>query len=465
MRRWKLWRSWGEEMEKKSESTYVTKKNLAKFLLGSGFGVLMFLVPIPSGKSFTTLLDFVKTWISNLLGGSLIYIVTVLLVVAAVVSLIDFIFKPEVIRKNNYLRKAFSTTPLYLASKVIGAVTGVMVLFQVGPEVVISADTGGSIIDLCETLLCILVAFSFVLPFLTDCGIMEFLGVITRPVVRPLFHVPGRAAVDLIASWFGASNAAVILTREQYMKGFYTKREAGYIMTNFSLVSVPFCLMVAETIGRDAEFPVFYLSICVVGVILAVILVRIPPIFTIPNTYREAVGKQVAEDLPEEKGVLAYALESSCKRAEEFHVDTVLSSGLEVMMGMMFDLIPIVASWGVIALAIATYTPFFDWISYPMGLYLQLFGVENAFVVAPATLVGFTDMFIPALLMTGMDLTAKTSFIVGALSLIQIIYLTEVGTVIIKSEVPLGFWKLLVIFLERTLIAIPILTLIANLIY
>ena len=216
------------------------------------FGVLMFLVPIPSGKSFTTLLDFVKTWISNLLGGSLIYIVTVLLVVAAVVSLIDFIFKPEVIRKNNYLRKAFSTTPLYLASKVIGAVTGVMVLFQVGPEVVISADTGGSIIDLCGTLLCILVAFSFVLPFLTDCGIMEFLGVITRPVVRPLFHVPGRAAVDLIASWFGASNAAVILTREQYMKGFYTKREAGYIMTNFSLVSVPFCLMVAETIGRDA---------------------------------------------------------------------------------------------------------------------------------------------------------------------------------------------------------------------
>ena len=314
-------------------------------------------------------------------------------------------------------------------------------------------------------MLCILVEFSFVLPFLTDCGIMEFLGVITRPVVRPLFHVPGRAAVDLIASWFGASNAAVILTREQYMKGFYTKREAGYIMTNFSLVSVPFCLMVAETIGRDAEFPVFYLSICVVGVILAVILVRIPPIFTIPNTYREAVGKQVAEDLPEEKGVLAYALESSCKRAEEFHVDTVLSSGLEVMMGMMFDLIPIVASWGVIALAIATYTPFFDWISYPMGLYLQLFGVEDAFVVAPATLVGFTDMFIPALLMTGMDLTAKTSFIVGALSLIQIIYLTEVGTVIIKSEVPLGFWKLLVIFLERTLIAIPILTLIANLIY
>ena len=36
-----------------------------------------------------------------------------------------------------------------------------------------------------------------------------------------------------------------------------------------------------------------------------------------------------------------------------------------------------------------------------MGLYLQLLGVEEAFAVAPATLVGFTDMFISALLITG----------------------------------------------------------------
>ena len=171
------------------------------------------------------------------------------------------------------------------------------------------------------------------------------------------------------------------------------------------------------------------------------------------------------EDLPDEKGILEYALESSCKRASEFHADTVLSSGLEVMMGTLFDLIPIVASWGVIALAVATYTPLFDWISYPMGLYLQLFGVQDAFAVAPATLVGFTDMFIPALLLAGADVAVKTKFIIGVLSLVQIIYLTEVGTVVIKSEVPLGFGKLFILFMERTLIAIPLIVLFANFIY
>lgn len=439
----------------------ISGKNLAKFIICSLIGIGMFLVPVPQGDSFTTLLDFVKNFLADLFGGALPYILLVIIVVSAVMSLYDFICKPDWIRKNHYLKKAFTTTPLYLISKIIGAVVVVMVVFGIGPEFVTSIDTGATMIDLSETLLCIVLGFSFFLPFLTDCGIMEFLGIIMKPVVRPLFKVPGRASVDLIASWFGASNAAVILTREQYMKGFYTKREAGYIMTNFSLVSIPFCLMVANTIGITNLFPAFYLTICVVGILLAVIIARIPPIRTLPNTYQEKTGKMLDEEVPQEKGTLNYALELSCKRAEKFNAKTVVSSGFEVVVGMFFDLIPIVIAWGTVALIIATYTPVFDWISYPMGLYLQLLGVEEAFAVAPATLIGFTDMFIPALLITGVA-SVKTKFIIGVLSLVQIIYLTEVGAIIIKSEIPLNFWKLLIIFLERTIIAIPLIVLMAN---
>lgn len=446
-----------------TKTTHVTKKNMLKFILGSAFGVLMFLVPIPQGESFTTLLDFLKSWIKGLFGGSLNYIIMVLLIVSAVMSLYDYFAKPDWIRKNHYLTRAFTTTPLYLISKVIGAVMVVMIVFQAGPEVVISVDTGITMIDLCGTLFSIVLAFSFILPFLTDCGIMEFLGVILKPVVRPLFRVPGRASVDLIASWFGASNAAVILTREQYMKGFYTKREAGYIMTNFSLVSIPFCLLIADSLGIANLFPPFYLCICVVGVILAIILVRIPPISRIPNTYREKTGKQIDEEIPDETKPLAHALEMSCARAESFNAKAVGTSGLEVVVGMLFDLIPIVVAWGTIALIIATYTPLFQWISYPFGMYLDLLGVPEAFAAAPATLVGFTDMFIPALLITGLT-SVKTKFIIGVLSLVQIIYMTEVGTIIIKSEIPLNFWKLLILFLERTIIALPLIVLFANII-
>lgn len=445
-----------------TKSTAVNPKNLLKFILGSAFGVLMFLVPIPQGDSFTTLLDFLKTGLKNLMGVSMNYIIVGILVVSAVMGVIDMVFKPDFIRKNTYLSKAFHTTPFYLGSKILGAIFACMIVFGFGPEAVTSADTGVTMLDLCNTLLCIVVSFSFILPFLTDCGIMEFLGVLLRPVVRPLFHVPGRASVDLIASWFGASNAAVILTREQYMKGFYTKREAGYIMTNFSLVSIPFCLMIANTVNVSHLFPSFYLCICLVGIILAVIGIRIPPISTIPDTYQEKTGKQINEDLPENTKLLPYALEMSCQRAEKFTLSKILSSGMEVVVGMFFDLVPVVMAWGMVALMIATYTPVFQWISYPIGLYLQLFGVEEAFAVAPAALIGFTDMFIPALLITGVE-SFKTRFIIGVLSLVQIIYMTEVGAIIIKSEIPLNFWKLLIIFLERTLIAIPLIVLFANL--
>lgn len=443
------------------KTNVVNPKNLVKFILGSAFGALMFLVPIPYGDSFTTLLEFCKNFLKSLFGGSLPYILVVLAVIGSALTVYDWFCKPEWIRKNHYLSKAFSTTPLYIVSKVTGTVVACMVVFGFGPEFITSIDTGATMVDLCCTLICIVLSFSFLLPFLTDCGIMEFLGVILRPVVRPLFRVPGRASVDLIASWFGASNAAVILTREQYMKGYYTKREAGYIMTNFSLVSIPFCLLIADTVGIAHLFPAFYLSICIVGVVLAIVLCRIPPICTLPDTYQEKTGKQLVEDVPEEKSMMTYALEQSCARAESFGMKSVISGGMEVVMGMLFDLIPIVLSWGTLALIIATYTPVFDWISYPMGLYLNLLGVEEAFAVAPATLVGFTDMFIPALLIGGIQ-SVKTKFVIGALSLVQIIYLTEVGAIIIKSEIPLNLWKLFVLFLERTLIAIPLLVLCAN---
>lgn len=95
---------------------------------------------------------------------------------------------------------------------------------------------------------------------------------------------------------------------------------------------------------------------------------------------------------------------------------------------------------------------------------MKLFSVKEAFAAAPATLVWFTDMFIPALLLGGIS-SVKTKFIVGVLSLVQIIYLTEVGTIIIKSEIPLNLWKLFLIFMERTLIAIPLIVLFANLFY
>ena len=58
-----------------------------------------------------------------------------------------------------------------------------------------------------------------------------------------------------------------------------------------------------------------------------------------------------------------------------------------------------------------------------------------------------------------------TRFIIGCVSIIQIIYMTEVGTLILKSRIPLQIGELFLIFVLRTLITLPLITAIAHFIY
>lgn len=439
-------------------------KNLAKFIGFSLIGIIMFLIPISSGESFNTLIGMVSDWIQEV-GASILPIVVICcMTITAILSLIDYCFKPDWIRESSTLSKLFSGPMSQLLTKCTAMIVALLVYFKVGPQIIISEATGGTMLGLGKTLLAITVPISFLLPFLTDCGVMEFLGVISKPVVRKLFKVPGRASVDLVTSWFGAANAAIIVSREQYMKGYYTARETAIIMTNFSLVSIPFCLVISGAIGVDHLFPAFYGITCLVGLLLALIMPRIAPLSTLPDTYYEEVGKQINEDVPVGTNIMQHALGEACKRAETFRVTSIFTTGKDIIGGIVFNLIPTVIAWGTAALVVVEYTPVLKWLSYPMGLYLQVLGLEDAFAAAPATIAGFADMFIPALLLANVG-SLETRFVIGILSLVQIIYMTEVGAIIVQSKVPLDTKKLAIIFIERTLIALPIIVILSKLVF
>src|SRR5699024_11811345 len=102
--------------------------------------------------------------------------------------------------------------------------------------------------------------------------------------------------------------------------------------------------------------------------------------------------------------------------------------------------------------------------SQPMVYLLELMRIPEAEAAAPATIAGFIAMFMPAVLASGIE-AEITRFFIGALSLVQIIYLTEMGTLLLISKMPVNCCHLLAIFILRTLISIPIIALIAHLIY
>ena len=443
------------------------QRNIPKFIIMSLIGAFLFLALIPDGDGGANIpLGYAISWLTALFGDIFIteyaqgsfglhYLLALILITVSFLGTVAaYLFKPAFIMDNPKIKDTFYSSPVYFISKAIGFVVVWMLFLGIGPAQVINSFTGDIMIGLTASLVVIFLFLIPAIPLLTGFGLMEFLGVLIRRVVRALFTLPGRASVDLMASWFGSSAAAVLITRDQQERGFYTGREASVIATNFCFVSLPFTFFIVSFVDLQSYFLHFYLVMCATCIVLALILPRIWPLRSLPDTYLADVGKQIDEDVPTGTSRFKYAVQLAGERAQNTKAKDVAKSCAYNYLNIFMDLIPIILAWGTVALMIAELTPFFDWISLPMGYFLSLFGIEGAFDYAAATLVGFVDMFIPAVLLGGAPYA--TRFILGVLSIVQIIYLAETGVLILKSKMPLNFWKLFVIFMMRTLIGLPI---------
>ncbi len=80
--------------------------------------------------------------------------------------------------------------------------------------------------------------------FLLNFGLLELFGALLSKIMRPVFNLPGRGAIDCMASWLGDGSVGILLTSKQYENKFYTMREAAVIGTTFSAVSITFSLVV-----------------------------------------------------------------------------------------------------------------------------------------------------------------------------------------------------------------------------
>lgn len=283
--------------------------------------------------------------------------------------------------------------------------------------------------------------------------------------MRPLFKVPGRSAIDAIASWIGSGPVGVVITNKQYKQGYYTAKEASIISVCFSLVSLPFAVVVASFLKLEHVFLYFYGAICISSFAAALVLPRIRPLNRKTDDYHPSIGKQIDEEVPEGRTIQSWALEKGVTKAKQAKsIDKLALDGLKTVIDVYLNLMPLVMAWGTIALIIAEHTPIFTWISFPVIYLLKLMAIPGATEAAPAVLVGFADMFLPSILVANLDFEI-TRFIVGALSFTQLIYMTETGAIIVKSDIPLNFKDLFILFIERTLVTLPIVVIIAHLIY
>jgi nucleoside recognition membrane protein YjiH len=448
-----------------TEDRQVTMPDAAairKFALPSILGILTFLTPIRVDGSWTILMGFLSDSAVAFFGAAMPWIVFALLCVSAVGTV--YAIASGRFAVGTLGHRLFHVAPVWVGLRMAGLVMGAMTIFQAGPEMFWGPATGGTVLnDLAVNIVFIFLFAGLLMPFLTDYGLMEFIGMMLKRAFRRLFTLPGRSAIDALASWMSSAPVGVLITIQQYVAGHYTAREAAVIATNFSVVSVPFALLVAKTVGVDHRFPAYYLAVVLTGVATAMIMPRILPLSRFPDTPFESLHPLREVDERGSGSLLRAAISLAAARAESaLPLKKQFSVAAGHILDIWFGLVPAVVAVGGAGLILAEYTPVLAWLTAPLVPVLDLFGLPEATAAAPALVAGFLDMFLPALLVANIE-AEITRFVVGVLSVTQLIYMSEIGILMIKCEIPLRFSHLLAVFVIRTAIGLPIIALFANL--
>ena len=445
------------EMEKQQGS-------LAGFLVPSIIGIILFMIPVQYDGSWTIVVKIIADMISNAIGEFLPLLCVGIVTLSAILGII-FLSKPNFIATYPIVANTFSTTAIWVVIRILGAIFIWLTYLGVdadNPDSIIglitSGDNGGFVLhDLLTVLVVIFLLAGLLLPLLLDFGLLEFIGAMLTKIMRPLFTIPGRAAVDCITSWIGDGTLGVMLTANQYEGGYYSKREAAIISTTFSAVSITFSIVVLAQVDLMEYFGLYYLLICAIGIVCALILPRIPPLSLKKDEYL-VEGKAMGETLPEGYTTsFEYGIALARERVGEHRgFEQFMEGAFKNAAGMWFGVLPVVMCIGTLALVLANHTTIFDTLGLPFLPLLQLLDVPQATEVSKTMIVGFTDMFTPSVLAAGTITSPMAKFIVAVISVTQLIYLSEVGGLILGSKIPVNLPELFILFLERTIISLLI---------
>ena len=332
-----------------------------------------------------------------------------------------------------------------------------------GIEMVTGGSTGGSVFPpIVVGVLGIIIIGALCMPLLLNYGVLEIVGVLLEPLMRPLFKVPGKAALDATASFVSSSSLGVLITNRLWKMGVYTEKEMVTIMTGFSAVSIGFAYLVIETAGLGDHFLKVY-GICFVMVFLmAPIMVRIAPVSRKRDVFYNGVEQTDADRKEETKyslNTLPLGFSRAVKRA---YVAKGLLYNFKASLADSLLIIPqvltMLSAVGVSALILAEYTSVFTWIGYVFQPLLMLFRVPDAAMIAASIPIGIAEMFLPVLLIQNdVDvLTIQARAFVTIVSMVQIIFFSETATVMLATKSPIKVKEIVICFLERTLIAIPL---------
>lgn len=451
---------------KNNNTSTISTTTWLKLIGCSLFGISFFLIPFMHNGVWTISLGLMSSVISEFIGDNMKVFTCGIFFTGALISLL-YNCTPKAFAQNLPLYDSFKASHwAWTLLTVIGGIASAMTFLQLGPEWVISDKTGGTAyIEVAGAIFILIGLGCLFLPFLTDYGLLDFVGTLLQRGFQRVFNLPGRATIDTLASWVGSSSIAVVMTNYQYKQGYYSARESAVIATNFSVVSIPFALLTSQVAGIETEFLPLYASMVFICILCAVITPRLPPLSSFKDQYYLGQEKQLNEDVDHGESRFICAKNRAFKTAISAPSPTKsLKKGMHSMIDIYIMMMPAAMTIEFLTLSVYYHTSILQTISYPFVYLLELAAIPQAELAAPGMLLGLLDQFVPTIIAG--DLSAPvTKFILAGLSLTQLIFFAETAILIMRSAIPLTIFQLIAIFFIRTIIAFPILVVIAHLVY
>ncbi|AMR85543.1 YjiH family protein [Bacillus thuringiensis] len=421
---------------------------ILRFILASLVGVFMFFVPVTINGASSIMIDHIVSWIRASVPDVVPYYALFVMAIGAIY--------PFYTKKWN----ASIVDICFSILKVVGVVFGILYCLKVGPAWFFAPDVGPFLYEKLVISVSLLVPIgSAFLALLVGYGLLEFIGTFCRPIMRPLWNTPGRSAIDAVASFVGSYSLALLITNRVYKEGKYTTKEAAIIATGFSTVSATFMIIIAKTLDIMHLWNVYFWTTLVVTFIVTAITVRIPPLSRKPDTYVTEEG--FPEPVYKEK-MLECAWEDALEVSKSApsimkNIAVNLKDGFIMTMGIL----PSIMSVGLIGIVLAKFTPIFDWISYIFYPFTWLLQLPEADLAAKAASVGIAEMFLPSLLVVSAPLVTK--FVIAVVSVSSILFFSASIPCILSTDIPLKASELIILYVQRTILTLLIITPIAYL--
>ncbi|HSG87961.1 MAG TPA: nucleoside recognition domain-containing protein [Pseudomonadales bacterium] len=422
---------------------------------------MIFLFPVVQGDRQTIVFGLLTDAARALFDPALDEMLAALLIVSALLTPLYPLLRDTAVGRNLVVKRWFDVHWVWTALRVAGGVAAAMVYFGFGPEIVRGGDTGFVVFhDICIAVMLVYMVSVFLMGLLTDYGLMEFLGALVQKPFTAAFRLPGRSAIDAVASLVSASGVGVLITIRQYELGRYTAREACAICTSFSIVSIPFALLISEVADIDRVFFSWYMTLIVACIVAAMVVARIGPVSRKADLLVD--GSRPAGDLDElqgEGGALSRGFAAATARAGHgmspgpYLRYSALQCG-DLLLGILGPIMAIAT----LASIIVFRTPVFDVLAMPIGWALELGGFPEAHAAAKGFVVGLLDQFMPALVAQNLD-SEYARFVLGGLSVAQLIYFSEYGMLMLRSPLPITIGDLVITFVLRTLVVTPVIML------